>query len=110
LTRAPLRKLRASLRALRASITGLREAIPGSRYQDLLHLELHRLEKSAEELARRIGAEREALDEPHAFLRPRFGIWCLRCGGTRDREELHPPELQQTNHEGAALAAGGSRT
>lgn len=105
--RAPLRRLRLSQRSLRASITSLREAIPGSRYQDQLHLELHRLEQSCAELGRRIVAEQAALDEPHEFVRPRFGIWCRRCGGTRDQAELHPSELQ-TNHEGAARAAGGA--
>jgi hypothetical protein len=96
MTRAPLKDLRQSLRALRASITSLRQAIARDRYRDALELEAHRLDQTAEEMVRRIVAERAALDEPHAFVRPRFGIWCLRCGGTRDREELHPPELAGT--------------
>jgi len=106
--RAPVKELRQSQRSLRASITGLREAIHRARYPDFLELELHRLEMACEVLGKRIAAEQAALDEPHAFVRPRLGIWCTRCGGTRDQLQLHPPELQVTNNEGAARAVGGS--
>jgi len=102
--RAPIRQLRQSQRSLRASITSLREAIYRAVHKDALHLELHRLEQSCEELGRRIAAEQAALDEPHQFVTPRWGIWCTRCGGTKDRTELHPPEMQVTN---AARAAQG---
>lgn len=104
--RAPLRQLRQSQRSLRASITSLREAIHRARYQDALHLELHRLEQSCEELGRRIAAEQAALDEPHAFEPPVLGIWCRRCGGTRDQLDLHPPKLQPTS--GAEQARGAA--
>jgi hypothetical protein len=105
--RAPVKELRQSQRSLRASITSLREAIHRARYPDALHLELRRLEQSCEELGRRIAAEQAALDEPHAFVRPRLGIWCTRCGGTRDQLQLHPPEMQVTN-DAAHAAQGGA--
>lgn len=105
--RAPLRDLRLAQRSLRASITSLRSAIHRSRYRDALELEAHKLEESAKELGRRIAAEQSAIDEPHRFEPPRFGIWCRRCGGVFDRTELHPPEMQVIHHEGAARAAGG---
>lgn len=113
MTRAELIHLRYALRNLRASITGLEGAIPRARYPDLLQLELRRLKNSEAELVRRVDAERAAIDEPHEFipnprLPERLARWCFRCGGTRDRAELHPPELQVTNHEGAAQAAGGN--
>lgn len=108
MTRAPLKHLRHSDRALKASVTSLGEALDS---QSLAHqaewrLELKKLQDAVREFSRLIGAERRALDEPHRFLRPRFGIWCLRCEGVLDNQKLHPSALQ--TNEGAALAAGGS--
>lgn len=100
MTRAPLKDLRQSQRSLRASITSLRKAIHRARYKDVLELEVAKLEKVADELGRRIAAEQAALDEPHAFVPPLWGIWCRRCGGVKDRAEFHPPALQ-----GAGAAA-----
>lgn len=110
MTRAPLKHLNHSDRSLKASVTSLGRALDehGLAHRPEWRLELKKLQEAVKEFGRLIGAERRALDEPHKFLRPRFGIWCLRCGGVKDRAELHPPELQVTNHEGAAQAVGGS--
>lgn len=105
--RAPLKELRLAQRSLRTSVTHLREAVHRARYRDALELEVHKLQESAEELGRRIDAEQAAIDEPHAFERPLIGIWCRRCGGVLDRQELHPPELQ-VNEQSARAAQGGA--
>lgn len=112
MTRAELRKLEHALRALRGSVTSLGEVLQTRpRRADQLHLERHKLKASASALEVLLAAERAALLEPHAFIPPRWPApldkWCVRCGGTRDRQELHPPELQESNN-GAARAAGGS--
>jgi hypothetical protein len=112
MTRRELEKLRHSLRALKASVTSLGEFIQARpAHPDQFHLLWHRLKSDLQEMERREQAEREALLEPHAFIRP---AWpspldrrCVRCGFTRADVELHPPEMQiTTNHEGAASAAG----
>lgn len=92
--RAPLKDLRLAQRSLRTSVTHLREAVHRARYRDALELEVAKLQRSVEELGRRVDAEQAAIDEPHRFERPLIGIWCKRCGGVLDRQELHPPELQ----------------
>lgn len=71
------------------------------------------LQASVDELARREEAERLALLEPHAFIRPAglpelLAKWCVRCRFTRADLELHPPEMQVETNNGAARAAGGS--
>lgn len=102
MTRAPLKHFRRSDRSLKAAVTSLENAL---RAGPCAHgpewcLALRKLQEAAKEFSRLIGAERRALDEPHRFQRPQFGIWCLRCGGTADRQELHPPELQVQAWEG----------
>ncbi|HET9554310.1 MAG TPA: hypothetical protein VFP50_15215 [Anaeromyxobacteraceae bacterium] len=95
MTRAPLKHLRRSARALKAAVTSLENALASgqSAHGPEWALQLAQLRRVVAEYARLIGAERRALDEPHAFVASRFGLWCLRCGGVRDRAELHPPEF-----------------
>lgn len=113
MTRAELRKLAHAIRAMKSATTSLREVLQAHpRYPDQLALEYHRAQASVRELERREQAERDALHEPHRFIRPArtpelLARWCVRCGFTRADLELHPPELQQESNNGAARAAAG---
>jgi hypothetical protein len=107
--RAPLKHGNHAVRALRASVTSLWKLLHRApvRHRNELELETRKLRRSVDELERLLGLERAALDEPHTFEPPALGIWCTRCGGTRDQLQLHPPEMQVTN-DAAHAAQGGA--